>query len=186
MRRAGSAPRMGGIHMRIKKIAPALLLAVGLGIVSLTGCSPSAAPSGETSQSASAESTQESQAPETEEAAGDQSVAEACATAVQSVSDLQTDLMGVQSDATAGSFSAVAEKLGTLNERLQTAAAGVGNSEVATALGTLAEKVGEFAGLFSGIPDGDTAALGAKAAEIQTVSQEVAEAGQAMSTLCAG
>lgn len=169
--------------MRIKKIGPALLVAVGLGIIGLTGCTAGSAPSSSTAPSTSTSASPEASAPED---AGDQDVAAACATAVESVSDIQAGLTDVSADASEGNFAAVAEKLGTLRERMEAAAGAVGNAEVEAALATMAEKVGAFAQIFEGVPDGDLAALGAKAEEIQTLSQEVADAGQALSQVCTG
>jgi hypothetical protein len=176
-----AADDIGRHDVRITKIAPALLLAVGLGIVGLTGCTAGSAPASSTAPSTSM--SQESSAPE---GAEDQPVAAACATAVESVSDIQAGLTDVSTDASEGNFAAVAQKLGTLRERMTAAAGAVGNAEVEAALATMAEKVGAFADVFAGVPDGDLAALGAKAEEIQTLSQEVADAGQALSEVCTG
>lgn len=172
--------RLGETNVRKMKTLSALVLAVGLSVVALTGCSGGTA----TPASSSSSSSGASQEAEPSEASSDQSVADACTTATASVSGLQSELTDISTDVQAGNFSVVAEKLNTLTTTLQTTAGDISNSEVKGALTTLAEKVGDFAGIFAGATDGDLAGFADKVDELQTVSQEVATAGQAMSDLC--
>ncbi|MDN3494328.1 hypothetical protein QL996_00115 [Planococcus sp. APC 4015] len=164
------------------KTLSALVLAAGLGAVALTGCSGASAPA--STSSASSAPSASSETTEAPAASGDQSVEDACATATASVSALQSDLTSISTDVSEGNFTVVAEKLGALNTSLETAAAEISNSEVKGALTTLGEKVGDFAAIFTGVADGDMTAFTTKVEELQTVSQEVATAGQAMTELC--
>lgn len=167
--------------MRKMKTLSALVLAIGLSTVALTGCGGASEPAS-TSSSAPSASSETSEAPAA--SGGEQSVEDACATATASVSALQSDLTAISTDVSEGNFTVVAEKLGTLRTSLEGAADEISNSEVKGAISTLGEKVGDFAAIFTGVADGDTAAFSSKVEELQTVSQEVATAGQAMSDLC--
>ena len=113
-----------------------------------------------------------------------QSVAEACTQATQAVTIVQAELSDIGSQVSSGNYSVVADQLGTLHATLADTSSRLGNPEVHDTLATLADKVGEFADLFVGVPDGDLSALTEKVGELQTVSQEVATAGQAMTDLC--
>ncbi|MFB8385861.1 hypothetical protein ACFC3F_01850 [Microbacterium sp. NPDC055910] len=114
----------------------------------------------------------------------DQSVADACSQASASVSAAQSDLSDITTDVTEGNFSVVAEQLGALHTNLAETAESLGNADVRRTLNALANKVGDFARIFDGAPDGDLTAIADRVTELQSVSRDVAAAGQAMSDLC--
>jgi len=167
--------RFGGTDVRTMKTRSALILALGVSMVALTGCAAGAGP---TTTSTSGSTASQGAAPAEE--APDQTVADACATATASVSSLQTELIEIQTDLSAGRFSVVAEKLATLTTTIQTTAAEIANADVKGALTALGEKVADFAGIFAGATDGDVAGFAGKVPELQTAAQEVATAAQAM------
>lgn len=134
-----------------------LILAAGLSLAALTGCAAGG---------------------------GEQSVEEACSIAESSVEGLQSDLGTIQSDATSGNYSAVAEQFETLHDGLRDAEGDVTNEEVKSALSDAADSVDTIASVFGGVEDGDVEGLSARADEFQAAGEDLQASGQRLSELC--
>ncbi|WP_248149907.1 hypothetical protein [Microbacterium aoyamense] len=161
------------------KTLSAIVLAVGLGVVALTGCGGGSAPA-----SSSGTSSQEADPGGANEGSTDQTVAEACATASAAGAEAQTLQADMQEDLTAGNFAAIAETMGAYKGTLEDTANEIGNPEVKSAVSDLATAFGDFGAIFEGVPDGDMTALTDKVAEVTAVSEDIAAAGQALIDAC--
>lgn len=136
------------------KTSLALLIVGGVAVTTLAGCS------------------------------GEQSVADACATAQTVVAEVQTDIATVSADASAGDFSKVTATFEKLEGKLDEAAGKVSNADVKTALSNLSTSVADFGGLFDGLEDGNLEALADKLEEFEPAVASVQDSGEKLDALC--
>ncbi|MFT4136978.1 hypothetical protein [Microbacterium sp.] len=148
----------------MRKPLTALLLVSGLGAASLTGCAASAA---ETTPSATAQST-----------------ADACEVAQTALPELQDEISATLAEASSGDYSTVVESITALERKLGETADKITDADVKSALDDFGVAVGEFAGVFDGVADGDLTVLTGKAAEMQQATEGMQSAGKKLASLC--
>lgn len=160
-----------------RKIAAWTIAAVA--VLGLTACSgtPSASDEGP-DEATSSEATEE----KTTENAGDQSVADACATATEQVGAANTTLSNLDLEAAAADPQGTVDAFTETVDAIGAAAESVNNAEVKDAVTALYEDFGKMRDVLSAVlVDQDMSA----ASEMTTITTDVTESATALSTLCA-
>lgn len=116
---------------------------------------------------------------------GEQSVADACKVANESVAKAQSDITTAMSEAGSGDFSKVTAGIKKVADAIGEAEGKVTNKEVKASLGEMKGSFTKFNALFDGVKDGDLAALADKSTEMQNISKEMTDSANKFTTLCA-
>jgi hypothetical protein len=159
----------------------ALVLLASTSIVALTGCSAPAEPVADEqpTTSTSQAPTDEESTEASEPAAGEQTVAESCAIAQQSMSSIQTEMTDAMSTMSAGDMTGALAALETFEASLGEVVTEVTNPEVDAALSNFQSKLTNFNDLLATVDPSnpasiDQTALTTASTDIQTAAQEIA------------
>jgi hypothetical protein len=161
-----------------------LVLLASTSLVALTGCSAPAEPAADEQPTTStSQAPTEEESPEASEpATGEQTVAESCAIAQQTMSTIQSEMTDAMTTMGAGDMSGALEALETFEASLGDAVAEVTNPEVDAALSNFQSKFASFNELLATVDPSDPASIDQTA--LTTASTDIQTAAQEIATLC--
>lgn len=168
-----------------KPLIPTLVLLASAGLVALTGCSaPVELNADDEPTNSSSQAPSEPSASEEEEtSAGEQTVAESCAIAQETLSTVQSEMTDALSDMGSGDIASVIAALETFEVRLGEAVDEVTNPEVDAALTDFQGAFSSFTDLLAGAESGGPESL--DQAAVQDASTELQTSAQGIQELCA-
>jgi hypothetical protein len=147
-----------------------LALTVAVGAVALTGCTAATGSSGAAA----------SKAP----AASSQTVEQACTIASETMSDVSSDFSDSMSGLGTGDVSGALDAMNTLGAKFDEAQGKITNAKVKSAIGGMADEIGDFTDILAKAKDGGVQALAGDADAIQSIAKDMQASQKEIADLC--